>query len=507
MLRDYPKIMSFITAIERQIPTQSLCYKGLRVWPLIRQEITGNLLWEKMGSAEQNLATYMAFSENKMEASHENLALLKELENHRILRDASTRKRFNISEKRAVMFLTVGFEYTQLSNRKCNMFFDPLKEVATETGISWLEIIASTPVTDIVPEIQILSGDILGVSHNIAELQARTAHCQIENYKTLLDIVSQKEEIPQLNYPKLLFRAELILEYSRMFQAALETVKPELGVVVVYYNDLGMAFLHACSIKGVTSVELQHSFINQDDWNWAQWTDVPEIGYDVLPDRFWSWGEPYAAITNQWQKEGKSSIVPVIGGNLWISYWQTLGEKSSIPWQRNNDMNERVILYTVPFDDMRNFNGMFPACLVEAINASPDNYRWIIRFHDKTDKALFENIVSALAELIPRIDRLWLHVATECQLYALFAHVDLLVNQTSTTAIEAELFGIRNIIIGEHGRRWYSDSIENNYFLFAATAIELLEGIAGVRMPTVRPSPLIHTDRETANAALNELLA
>jgi MoaA/NifB/PqqE/SkfB family radical SAM enzyme/predicted SAM-dependent methyltransferase len=110
------------------------------------------------------------------------------------------------------------------------------------------------------------------------------------------------------------------------------------------------------------------------------------------------------------------------------------------------------------------------------------------------------------AHLGARAGGVEVHRSSEIQLYELLERVDYHVSQTCTTVIEAEEFGVPNIIVGEEGARWYAEEIEKGYYLHAEAPIVLIEMMTGGALPVPRPAPLLQTDSEAAWSKLQQLL-
>jgi len=206
-----------------------------------------------------------------------------------------------------------------------------------------------------------------------------------------------------------------------------------------------------------------------------------------------------------WRRHPGTNLYPRVGGNLWIWKWRRTEDNAVPESTARLRAAGRTILYTVPFGDSKLMNEWFPAELEEAIRSAPADWRWHVRLHYKADDALVESVRRHAEALGPNVR---VHHAREHHLYHLFSVVDVHLAQTGTTVVEAESFGVPNIILGEVGRAWYRSEIDAGEYAYARTGAELLEL---VRAPspklrgTALSQPRLITDSSCAEALLDEL--
>jgi hypothetical protein len=71
-----------------------------------------------------------------------------------------------------------------------------------------------------------------------------------------------------------------------------------------------------------------------------------------------------------------------------------------------------------------------------------------------------------------------LELATDLPLYALLRHLDLHLTHSSSTVVEAELFGVPSVVISEYGAEFFSDQIASGWALTALTDRAILAAVA-----------------------------
>ncbi|GEM_PF-112065 len=505
---DYSKIIAVFNRIEAEFPVDAMTYKGMCVWPLIRFDIASQLFWQRQEPFEDNRSVF----EQECYAASESRGFQGKYASIVIEKTKAALRTELVPLLQAIApaelaLLTIGFEYTLIEGRYYNRFFDPLKDIAEDANISCSEILTGFQGNSY----ENTFSDKVMVATGLARAQqvmrefmlANPVKELIDRFGDFLEYLNGRGITVSVNHEQLTARLDGMLAQSFVFEAVLERIQPRLAFVVCYYHDTAMAFLLACRKAGIPAVDMQHSVICNDDWGWAQWNSVPVGGYEMLPRYFWAWGETFAEITRCWSTKSASNLAPVVGGNVWIPAWRRQFSNVRSSSKLRPFGSEKVILYAVPFGDARMFREIFPDEVLDAIRHSPPELKWLIRIHYKTDDSLMAQIRGYLARNAGELD---VHRSSEIQLYELLESVDYHVSQTCTTVIEAEEFGIPNIIIGTEGRKWYQNEIDNGYYLYARSSEELIGTILEGRKPIARPERLLCTESLEAKKALAFLL-
>lgn len=497
----YHAITQRLLDIESAFPVQDLSYRGIRVWPLLRQRLASQMFWN---SCEMDLGHSLELHDAFIEARS------------RLQPDAGVDAQIHQLEKAltgigsvnlpplpgGVVFCTMGFEYVMLRNGQYfNRFADPVKEQLEALGIASLDLECGFQGKVYEPkQFRTLNVEqVVSISGSLASLKVVAGRAgDVQGIRPLLELLRDTGCPSELDYASFLSDCSLLHELSRVFGMLLGRLGPRLGVVVCYYNVVSMAFLHACHSLGIPSLELQHSVISEWDWNWSHFASMPAAGYSILPDRFWSWSDDVSRMLATHLPQDAPKLRPVTGVNLWVDAWRKR-DGHSIP----DDVlalrgRKKTILYTPPIGDERMTGELFPPEFMEAVRLSPPGWQWIVRVHYKTSPRAMAVYKAHLAALGSRAS---VHLGPEYQLYDLFSIADVHVSQTSTTILEAEAFGVPTIIISPAGAEWFATEIAAGRFAFAATAQELLVAMAGNRRDAVGP-PAIRTDPRVAGGVL-----
>jgi hypothetical protein len=492
-VRDYKKITGIIADLESSFPVDSLAYAEIPLWPILRQEVAKFLFWEKPGAPlpwrPRMLRMVPAIPARVVRAA--------------VLRKAAASFSGKAPTQADVLFVTAGFEYVTFAGKLYNKFLDPVKELLNKRGVRHIDLELGfegkdyvpkhSPTVDLRKEIaRVFRAAAFGTPGFTREQRSRLAafaeHCD------------QRHRIP-LDVQNVIGRASRISSLSAFFDNVLSVVQPKACLFVCYYQDSTMALAHASRRRRVKTVELQHSVVAEYDWNWCKWSVAHQNGYSILPDVFWTWGDKYSDMLDCWKQRPNTNLFPRVAGNLWIWKWREAG-LAQIPEPTARLAGpDKTVLYTVGFGDVNLMLEWFPPELEEAIRRSP-GWRWHVRLHYKADDALVRSVREHVAGLGANVE---VHCASEHHLYHVFSIADVHISQTSTTTLEAEAFGVPNLIIGDIGRDWYSEEIASGAYGFAVTADAIIDFVNKPLRSVSAGAPAMVTDASRVEALLDEM--
>ena len=109
------------------------------------------------------------------------------------------------------------------------------------------------------------------------------------------------ERFPQIPWENERFcDASICLNFQSVyFYELFKVLEVERAIQLPYYYETGMALNHACAIAGITSIDIQHGVITEDQPHYTHYLAQPEEGYSLLPDLLWTWNEDIAEKVNQ----------------------------------------------------------------------------------------------------------------------------------------------------------------------------------------------------------------
>lgn len=290
-----------------------------------------------------------------------------------------------------------------------------------------------------------------------------------------------------------------ILYYRELFREVFKVCKPEVVFLKCFYEHDAAGLVLAAKEAGIKTVDVQHGKQGVYHPMYSHWNCLPEEGYELLPDFFWTWGEESQTNIGKWMS-GNKKHQPVVGGNLWLGKWKredvhtfSAAEKNKIAqWKQA----AKVVLVTLqPLDK----DQVIMPLLAEAVRRAPKNWIWLMRRHP------FQHFTEADVQKYigtgdPQIE---VELASSLPLYALLKLVDYHITGWSSTGFEANNFGVPTVIIHPTGHSLYAAHIAQNIFSAAQTTDELLATIE--RNTQNIYSDYIETSLKCAESAMKQI--
>jgi len=237
------------------------------------------------------------------------------------------------------------------------------------------------------------------------------------------------------------------------------------------------AFCLACRESGVTSVEVQHGVQGDLHPSYGSWFAVPEEGWETRARVFWSWDAESAAAINRWAAGTAQRHLAIVGGDPWREMWTDGGGELArrvderIRERMRVDRGDRHILVTLSSQ-----GDVVPPEVVEAIRASPADWRYWFRLHP-VNQAERQGAVRRILDPLG-VDPQLTEFATEAPLHALLGHMDCHLSVSlSTVIIEAAAFGVPSVAIGREAPEFYRSELSTGLLAVATTGPELIEAV------------------------------
>jgi hypothetical protein len=247
---------------------------------------------------------------------------------------------------------------------------------------------------------------------------------------------------------------------TRFFEHFVKRKKTRKAFLICYYEESGYALTLACARNGIPSVDIQHGVQGQYHFAYAPYGKIPEHGYDLIPDFFWSWDKySYDNIAN-WSSTFHR---PFLGGNVWLKHWM---KNASIVDQ--SDSERPGILFS-----LQPVNNPLPDFILAAIRDTADKYRWQLRLHPRQTLQR-EEINQSLDRYNIRY-KVDMDRATQQPLPAVLKNSDVHVTLFSSVVFEALDMGIPSILTHANGKLMYdADDLGNDSIYYAEDTLTLL---------------------------------
>jgi hypothetical protein len=487
---------SIIPDLENHFPVEKIIYKGACVWSVIRTQLFRDISRLRPKNIEPRSHILPKTSHSEREENYRAAEIS--------FRETLEKCLGRLPESADVVFLSQDSVRARIEERTYHVYFDPLKELLSEQGVSCIHLDSEQRE----PVESIFSGAVMVVDELAAARRLARAwrHLNVprspifpkEFYE--LTALLQAESVPlDLDEYALFARLEELIHMQSFFEAVLERLRPRICFTDCYFADAAMALIRACRNLGIRTADIQHGHVIFYDSICDTMPAYPRKEFETLPDYFWLWGRPTAEAVESQLPEGNRYV---IGGHPWLMKWRATWDRAIGSEHRIRRLNEeKIILVSLqPTEDQD-----IPATIAEAIERSPDSWRWLLRNHPMR-LARTSAIMRAVAERGWPVGKVEVERATSIPLFFLLKQADYHVTRNSSTAFEAEALGVTNIIYSEDGREFYADAIVRGYYLFAKSPDEMISMIARNEKAIVRPSPVCESSREIAEDALNILL-
>ncbi|KPA19300.1 hypothetical protein MHK_000472 [Candidatus Magnetomorum sp. HK-1] len=474
----FKAIVEKIVAIEQSFDVNSVTFKNIKIWPLIRL-----LLRQQIGHPH---ADYL--KKGKYETDKKIVKLQKE--------HFAQLSKYKDTE---VLFFSRHEEhFEKLDNKHYNPFLDPMIEF-TNRNYNTLKIEIPFYLDKIQEKLPRFTSTVFIIPSTITE---KATNRSIQNFSDLQRIVL---DITGLFIDEAFFinEARTINAWQFFFEQVLLAIKPKAVFFVYFHYHVAMALVSVCKKLSIVTADVQHGRHGSYNGAYTHWTQIPQNGYELLPDYFWCWGR---TCQNSIAKCYPGDILnhrPVVGGNLWVSKWIN-DEEPDINEGSKNFYNllaqkEKVILLILqgPDTPLKEF-------VFEAMRMSPKGWLWLIRLHPRySDNNRKKRIYDIFRKYCTNFE---IEYATSCPLYGLLKRCDHHLTANSSTFYEALAFNVPTTIIDPTGLDIYQKEYQLNLLTYSDSYELLLKLINEGYLKKIDSSEYIETSPKVAQKTLLEII-
>lgn len=486
----FSSILDWITSFESQFPVAEWTVGGIHAWPLLRIKAANGLFHRLAGPGAG-------------EGSHaEARASWLRATARAALGQARTRlvdpaHAATARSPHDVVFLTDGLSVTRVQGRWYENFCDPMVDALAERGLRSLVLSTNVnpptpryaPTQPIALQLRALTvAARLGKGTERAWLPELGPHLQAQGVAAAglsLDVTRE---------------LALVRTLADHFKRVLARTGARLGVVVCYYNHVGMAFNLACRELGIPSIDLQHGVQGDNHRAYGRWTRLPAEGFALLPELFWCWREEEASAIKAWNGAAPGHHQPIVGGNLLLQRWETLD-----PATRREELErlrgargDRPLAIACTLSGLESEHELQE--LTHAMATGDADWFWWLRCHPARPRQ---------ADLLERLlaergfERANVRLATQLPLYSLLRDCRLHVTARSSSVIEAQQLAVPSVFWSADGAEFFERELASGWAVQAAGPAGL---VAAMRAQLARSWPPAGPDA-AAEAGLTALLA
>jgi hypothetical protein len=251
---------------------------------------------------------------------------------------------------------------------------------------------------------------------------------------------------------KLKFWADCkFLPRINFFASCLKQIQPKKVIILCYYSDDIMALVVAANQLCIETIEMQHGPQTDIHLSYGSWSNVPALGYGMLPRTFWCWDSYSENVLKKWI-DNNTLYSTKVSGNPWVNYWQSKNE--SYPYQD-------YIFYSLQTNPIT-IEQLFPENIIYFIKN--ESYKWFIRLHprqldklDEIQKYLQDKGILHLVNISN---------ATNDSLPQILSNSLIHITHFSGSALEAINFNVLTVLINKNGLSSFPELIQNNQAVY-----------------------------------------
>jgi hypothetical protein len=448
-------ILEKILKLENNYPVKTWKVYGFYIWPVIRISYGLKLMRENFLSSENQLS-----SANSSHTSDAIDIISTSLLNS--FKDSTQNQKLN--KKYSFVFLNASStRYFQINKKWYNPFSDSFIKYFEEEGLN--SLVLEYPDVNKIPRYN--PSKYIGTGISLMSLNALIEK-KIERID--LSLLNKFDEfLSEVNLSSEFFLIKIlrVYNYSVYFERILKKAKPSLVIVEGFYSYIATGMLLAAKRLGIKCIDVQHGVQSENDFLFSRWDNLPDKGYEVLPDIFWCWSDEEKVNINQWAKS-TNLYSAITGGNPVLEINEEDNNAIDDVLFKTEDVK---ILYTHQADF--ELSQLF----IKILKSSPDNWKWYIRFHPQYPEAA-ERIKEKLPSL--NLKNIVIDKMSELPLPVILREMDLHVTEFSSTVLEAETLGISSIVLSEYGRSLFNKQIEKGIAKYVTSEnmfVNIVEGI------------------------------
>ena len=444
-----------IGEIERSFDVNTLCYEGVCVWPIIRNEI----------AACPELSDFDKTIRDPRNGKYDLWTILPDPA------QLDSLKQYSGVE---YLFYTRAEEHHTRMQGRYYGFVDPYLEIVKDRHS--------------VLKMELNSGHVPGTSpryyptvflkNTMARMVCPVANNDINHFQTVRQLVRSMCPL-DLDEGIIIETVNQTEQYRVFFLDVLRRIQPRVVLMVCYYtNPPAMGLIRACRDMGIPTVELKHGFAPDSPY-YDHWTRIPDNGYEYLPDLFYVWSEQFRQGVESKRPQGCAHHRAIVGPNEWMRkvLQDPLPPIDGVDYPFLEDLKKRkkVILITLGFP-----TDVMPVHLLEAMQKAPQDWLWLVRRHPR-HKRKKDNFIESLSSY--GISNVELQKSTDHPLFLLLTRSHYHLTRYSSSCLEAMLYGISSTLYYPSGYDCFRDYVDQGYLNYEPIVVRQSSSVAadGVR--------------------------
>ena len=312
------------------------------------------------------------------------------------------------------------------------------------------------------------------------------------------------EEYPSLDWAgeRFLDNSLTLRHYGDFFVDLLSHLGVRCTVQTPHYHEVGMALNQACYELNIPSVDVQHAVLTGDNPHYLQFFKTPEGGYPMLPDSLWVWSKGTADMVNSLSSHEVGGVEAIVAGNPWH---QRIGlrqddivDETTIRALVNLSDYKHVVLVALQYPTP----DPLPEIVRQAMENSPSDWFWLIRYHPRSPENLRNSIETELRE---RGLLNWeSDIANSTPLPVLLRYVSHVMTRYSSTCMEGASLGIPSTFFDPTARDYYPQLLELGISRLAESSQSIIDSILEGRSTEITQSAMFASGIDSTNGLLKK---
>ncbi|WP_435676371.1 hypothetical protein [Polaribacter sp.] len=274
-----------------------------------------------------------------------------------------------------------------------------------------------------------------------------------KDFNYVIEKISKQIEVPSETIKKDINEMfNRLLLWEKIANFLLEEIRPKRVFLLCYYTITHFGFILAAKKRGITSIDMQHG--GQGEFHpFYNFLNIPENGFTILPNVFWSWDKSSSNSLNKMFSKTKDHRT-ILGGNIWADYLS----------DARIDLNteKKIIMYSMQTNSIPVLHDY----IIKGIKSSSNEYIWWLRLHPRMKKLEIEELLLTL-ESENLSDKVKIDYGTETPLPLILTNCYAHLSHFSGCILEATLLKVNiNVVIGEIGYNFYKELIDNKEVLY-----------------------------------------
>lgn len=458
-----------VKEIEALFPVGDWKLNGIHIWPIIRVAI-----WAELSNQSLNL-----------EQGHSTLSVSLRTKILRVLMIPfiwvyHTYKDFKKSYLRVpkgdILVLGDGVSFVKLNNLYFDKFADSLSSLIQKPNVKVVRLDSSTRYFKpryshsffVQPKFDSLLVKAM-VKSKLSKMEV-----DLPKLNEVREILEEFNLGNLLNIKNLRYEAIRVGLFRKYFDKILRRGRYKAAMVICYYNTYGYGLNLAARNLDIPSFDIQHGVQGANHGAYGSWTNIPSVGYNVLPAYFLNWSQIEKTNIDHWFKHCPSHSSVVVG-NLFLNFWKQGGAdligdvEVGLAKIKSNDRPR--VLVSLGWDISTE---EYIGSTLEAIAKTQQSYLWLVRLHPSMldEKSIIEKML-----LDNGIEHYELEVSSHAPLFSILPLIDVHVTHSSTVTIETRWFDKKTIITDEYGWSLLSSQVEPEYLRFSTTCDEITQSL------------------------------